>query len=128
LSKAFIDKLDLEIQNHELVDQNHLIDWPMVKQFSKDKKTTALMESWEKSPSILKRRVFWYYKARLRWMGNTNHPNTEYLLIVIEANMCNEQPKIQWTMNYTVGQIGKWQEEYRAKCIPIGKKTGLYND
>ena len=128
LSQEFIDKLELDIQIHEFEERNQLIDWLMANQFSKDKKTIALMESWENSSSVLQRRVFWYYQARLRWMGNTSHSNTEELLTSIEANMVNEQPEVQWAMNYTAGQIGKWQEEYRDRCISIGEKTGLYKD
>src|SRR5690606_2597378 len=92
----------------------------------KDKKTIALMESWEKSPSVLKRRIFWYHQTRLRWMGNTDHSNTESLLGSIETNIKDEAPEVQWAMNFTAGQIGKWQEEYRPRCIAIGEKTGLY--
>ena len=86
------------------------------------------MESWEKSSSKLQRRVFWYYQARLRWMGNTNHSNTESLLSSIEKDLMKEEPEVQWAMNYTAGQIGKWQEQYRDRCISIGEKTGLYKD
>ena len=128
LSQEFIDKLVQDIQNHEFEERNQLIDWLMANQLSKDKKTIALMESWKNSPSVLQRRVFWYYQARLRWMGNTNHSNTEELLTSIEANMGDEQPEVQWAMNYTAGQIGKWQKEYRGRCISIGEKTGLYKD
>ena len=128
LTQVLIDKLDLDIQNHEFEEQNQLIDWLMANQLSKDKKTIALMESWENSPSVLQRRVFWYYQARLRWMGKTDHSNTEELLTSIEANLVTEKPAVQWAMNYTAGQIGKWQEKYRARCISIGEKTGLYKD
>ena len=128
LTQVLIDKLDLDIQNHEFVEQNQLIDWLMANQLSKDKKTIALMESWENSPSVLQRRVFWYYQARLRWMGKTDHSNTEELLTSIEANLVTEKPAVQWAMNYTAGQIGKWQEKYRTRCISIGEKTGLYKD
>ena len=128
LSQEFIDKLEPDIQNHEFEERMQLIDWLMANQLSKDKKTIALMESWKNSPSVLQRRVFWYYQARLRWMGNTKQTNTEALLTTIEANMVDEQPEVQWAMNYTAGQIGKWQEEYRARCISIGEKTGLYKD
>lgn len=128
LSQEYIDQLDLDIQNHTYEERNQLIDWLMANQLSKDKKTIALMESWENSPSSLQRRIFWYYQARLRWMGNTDHTNTEYLLNKIEANLTKEQPEVQWAMNYTAGQIGKWQEEYRARCISIGEDTGLYKD
>ena len=128
LSQEMIDKLDKDMQNHELEERNQLMDWLMANQLSKDKKTIALMESWENSSSVLQRRIFWYYQARLRWMGNTNHSNTEELLTSIETNMADEQPEVQWAMNFTAGQIGKWQEEYRDRCISIGKKTGLYRD
>jgi 3-methyladenine DNA glycosylase AlkD len=128
LSQELITILDLDIKNHEFEERNQLIDWLMANQLSKDKKTIILMESWENSPSVLQRRVFWYYQARLRWMGNTNHSNTDYLLTSIETNIIDEQPEVQWAMNYAAGQIGKWQEEYRARCISLGKETGLYKD
>ena len=128
LSQEVIDELDQDIQKHDFNERNDLIDWLMANQLTKNKKTINLILSWQNSPSILQRRVFWYYQARLRWMGNTNHSNTEELLFAIEANMANEEPTVQWAMNYTAGQIGKWQEEHRARCIAIGKKTGLYKD
>ncbi|MBC8754358.1 DNA alkylation repair protein [Kordia sp. YSTF-M3] len=128
LSQALIDNLELDMQKHGFEERNQLMDWLMANQLSKDKKTIALMESWENSSSALQRRLFWYHQARLRWMGNTNHSNTEALLTGIEANMAAEQPEVQWAMNYTAGQIGKWQEEHRARCISIGEKTGLFKD
>jgi 3-methyladenine DNA glycosylase AlkD len=128
LTQALIDSLDKDIQGHEIEERNQLIDWLMANQLAKDKKTIALIQSWKNSASVLQRRVFWYYQARLRWMGNTNHTNTEALLSTIEEKMTKEQPEVQWAMNFTAGQIGKWQEEYRSRCIEIGVKTGLYKD
>jgi 3-methyladenine DNA glycosylase AlkD len=128
LTQESIDRLDLDMQKHVLDERIQLIDWLMANQLSKDKKLIILMESWKNNPSVLQRRVFWYYQARLRWMGKTNHSNTEMLLHDLETNMADEQPEVQWAMNYTAGQIGKWQEEYRTRCINIGEKTGLYKD
>ena len=128
LDQKVIDQLDQDIQKHDVDERNHLIDWLMANQLNKNKKIITLIESWEKSPSPLQRRVFWYYQARLRWMGNTNHQNTEYLLASIEKHIMNEQPEVQWAMNYTAGQIGKWDEKYRERCISIGENTGLYKD
>lgn len=128
LNQKVIDQLDNDIQQHEFDEQNHLIDWLMANQLSKNKKIITLIESWESSSSKLQRRVFWYYQARLRWMGNTNHSNTKKLLELIEKNLMNEEPEVQWAMNYTAGQIGKWQAEYRQRCISIGEKTSLYKD
>ena len=128
LSQKLINKLDADIQKHEYDERLQLVDWLMANQLSKDKKAVALMESWEKNSSSLQRRVFWYYQARLRWMGKTNQSNTELLLSSIEDNLMKEKPEVQWAMNYTAGQIGKWQEAYRERCIAIGTKTGLYKD
>ncbi|WP_273567132.1 hypothetical protein [Maribacter halichondriae] len=64
----------------------------------------------------------------MRWLGKTDQSNTEFLLDAIEKNLLKEAPEVQWAMNYTAGQIGKWQEEYRARCIAIGEETGLYKD
>ena len=128
ITKEFIDQIDKDIQKHNLNERNQLTDWFLANQLTKTKRTIALIESWEKSPSTIKRRIYWYYQARLRWMGKTNYSNTEDLLISIEANMEKEQAEVQWAMNYTAGQIGKWQEEYRARCIAIGEETGLYKN
>lgn len=128
LDQSLIDQLDQDIQTHNPEERNHLVDWLMANQLMKDKKTIALIESWEHSSSVLQRRVFWYYQARLRWMGKTGFSNTEDLLTAIESRLLAEEPAVQWAMNYTAGQIGKWQEEYRARCIGIGEKTGLYRD
>lgn len=128
LNQESIDRLDQDIQAHEFNERNHLMDWLMANQLTKDKKIISIIESWENSPSPLQRRVCWYYQARLRWMGNTNHENTEYLLSKIESKIITEQPEVQWAMNYTAGQIGKWQELYRDRCISIGETTGLYKD
>ena len=128
LNQKEIDKLDQDIQKHDYDERIHLMDWLMANQLSKDKKLVALIESWENSSFSLQRRVFWYYQARLRWMGNTNQSNTDYLLSSIEKRIMDETPEVQWAMNYTAGQIGKWQTNYRDRCIAIGETTGLYKD
>lgn len=60
LTEEVIDDLVNDINQHNQIERLQLIDWLMANQLSKDKKTIALMESWEDSPSALKRRVFWY--------------------------------------------------------------------
>ena len=126
LTQDFINQLDTDIRSHEVEERNQLIDWLMANQLTKDKKSIALIESWKNSSSKLLRRTFWYYQARLRWTGNTNHTNTEELLASIESNMAKEEPEVQWAMNFTTGQIGIWEEKYRKQCITIGEKIRLY--
>jgi 3-methyladenine DNA glycosylase AlkD len=126
LSQDLINKLDKDMQNHPFDERNQLMDWLMANQLSKDKKTITLMELWEDSSSSLQRRIFWYYQARLRWLGQTPPPNTEELLSAIEKQIQNEEPEVQWAMNFTAGWIGVFDKKYRTRCIEVGKKTGLY--
>ena len=128
LTHEVIDNLDKDIQNHNPEERNQLIDWLMANQLSKDKKTIALMQSWENSPSPLQRRTFWYHQARLRWVGQKPPANTEDLMASIEKNIESEEPEVQCDMNFTAGQIGIFQPEYRSRCIALGERTGLYKD
>ena len=126
LSQEAIDQLDKDMQQHPLKERTQLIDWLMANQLSKDKNTIALMESWENSPSPLQRRLFWYYQARLRWMGQTPPSNTEKLVAAIEQRIADEAPEVQWAMNFTAGWIGVFDKNYRKRCVEVGEETGLY--
>ncbi|MBH0173910.1 DNA alkylation repair protein [Fictibacillus sp. 23RED33] len=128
LSQDVLNKLDKDMQTHTLDERNNLMDWLMANQLTKDKKSIALMESWENSPSALQRRAFWYFQGRLRWTGQTPPANTEDLLSAIEATIMQEEPEVQWAMNFTAGWIGVYDEKYRARCIKLGEKTGLFKD
>jgi 3-methyladenine DNA glycosylase AlkD len=126
ISQDFIDELDRDMQAHPLNERNQLMDWLMANQLTKDNKTIALIESWENSSFALQRRIFWYYQARLRWMGQTPPANTSELLAKIEASITTEEPEVQWAMNFTAGWIGIYDKQYRDRCVAIGEKTGLY--
>lgn len=128
LSQDLINILDNDMHTHPFDERNQLIDWLMANQLTKEKKTIALIQSWENSPSSLQRRTYWYYQARLRWMGHTPPENTPDLLTAIEANITIEEPEVQWAMNFTAGWIGVYEKKYRNRCIALGEKTGLYKD
>lgn len=128
LSEEVLNMLDKDMQSHPSKERTNLMDWLMANQLTKSKKTIALIESWENSPSALQRRTYWYYQARLRWAGQTPPDNTEELLSAIEANIAKEKPEVQWAMNFTAGWIGVYDEKYRERCMKIGEKTGLYKD
>ncbi len=128
LTQALIDQLDKDMQAHPFNERIQLMDWLMANQLTKDKKTTALIQTWEKSPSALQRRVFWYHQGRLRWMGQDPPDNTADLLSAMEANLMTEAPEVQWAMNFTAGWIGVFDPRYRTRCIALGKSTGLYKD
>jgi len=126
LSQDVLDKMVRDMQTHTFEERTNLMDWLMANQLTKDKKNIALMESWQNSPAALQRRAFWYYQGRLRWVGQTPPDNTEDLLSAMEAKLMEEDPAVQWAMNFTAGWIGVYDEKYRARCIKLGEQTGLY--
>lgn len=128
LSQDVIDILDKDMQEHPVAERLQLMEWLMANQLMKDKNTIVLIESWRKSSSVLQRRTYWYYQGRLRWVGQTPPNNTETLMAWVERDILNEEPEVQWAMNFTTAQIGIFQEEYRKRCIAIGLNTGLYKN
>lgn len=128
LSDDDLNNLARDMQIHTFDERNNLMDWLLANQLTKDKKKIAVLESWENSSFVLQRRAFWYYQGRLRWTGKTPPDNTEELLSALEANVMQEEPEVQWAMNFTAGWIGVYDEKNRERCIKIGEKTGLYKD
>lgn len=126
LSEKLIDQLATDLLQLEDAERDQLTDWLLANQFMKDKKLTALMESWENHPSAIHRRLFWYHQARLRWTGQTPPGNSPHLMNSLEANMAGEQPGVQWAMNFCACQIGLHELEFRDRCLNLGEKLGLY--
>ena len=114
------------MQTHSFDERNHLMDWLMANQLTKDKKTITLIQSLENSSSLLQRRTYWYYQAGLRWTGQTPPENTPDLLSAIETSIAKEEPEVQWAMNFTAGWIGVYEKKYRNQCVALGEKTDLY--
>lgn len=128
LTEEEINHLVKDMAVHSYDERNNLMDWLFANQLTKDKKKIALIESWQNSPFALQRRTYWYYQGRLRWTGKTPPDDTSDLITAIEANIAQEEPEVQWAMNFTAGWIGVYDEQYRERCIKIGEKTGLYKD
>lgn len=128
LSEEVLDELVDDMQIHTYDESNNLMDWLLANQLTKNKKLTTLMESWEDSPYALQRRTYWYHQGRLRWTGKTPPNNTSDLVTAIEAEISQEQPEVQWAMNFRAGWIGVYEEQYRKRCVIIGEDTGLYKD
>lgn len=127
-TQELVDTLDRAVQVHPVDDRVQLFDWLMANQLARTKGGKDLLESWESSRSPLQRRLFWYHQARLRWTGQASPPNTGSLLDALEARMHDEEPEVQWAMNFTAGQIGTYQPEHRDRCVALGERTGLFRD
>ena len=128
LDAIILSQLLEEMDAHTIDEKLQLADWFMANQLMKDKKMVSLLMTWEKSPQPLKRRIYWYYQARLRWTGKIPIDNGEELLSAISENMEQEMPEVQWAMNYAAGQIGIFEAKFRKEVVQLGKQIGLYKD
>jgi 3-methyladenine DNA glycosylase AlkD len=128
LTEKVLDQHASDMLQHDVEERSQLADWLMANQLSKDKKLTSLMETWEDSPSPIFRRLFWYHQARLRWVGQTPPDNSAALLESLEKKMAKAEPEVQWAMNFCACQIGLHEPKFRARCIKLGEKLGLYKD
>lgn len=128
LTQNAIDQLASDMLGHDEEERNQLADWLLANQLMKVRKIISLMETWEKNPSPILRRLFWYHQARLRWTGQAPPENSGDLLDSLERDMADAEPEVQWAMNFCAGQIGVHQPKFRSRCIRLGKTLGLYKD
>ncbi|BBM87171.1 DNA alkylation repair protein [Candidatus Uabimicrobium amorphum] len=127
LDQDYLDKIVQDLKSHEKDESNYISEWLLGNQLVKNKKNKKLLESWQEHPEPILRRLFWYYQARLRWTGKIQENSSE-LMDYLEKNMEKADPLVQWTMNFCVGWIGVFEEQYRPRCIALGEKLGLYKD
>jgi 3-methyladenine DNA glycosylase AlkD len=128
LTENVIDQLTSDMLKHDMEERNQLADWLLANQLAQDKKLISLIATWEKNPSPILRRWFWYHQARLRWTGQTPPDNSADLLDSLENDMASAEPEVQWAMNFCAGQIGVHEPEFRSRCIKLGETLGLYKD
>lgn len=128
LSDEVLNELASDMLQHPPGERTQLADWLLANQLAKDKQLVSSMATWEKHPSPILRRWFWYHQARLRWVGQTPPGNSAELLESLERDMAGAEPEVQWAMNFCAGQIGVHEPEYRSRCIQLGEAVGLYKD
>ena len=128
LTQDSLNQLADDILAHNADERDQLADWLLANQLMKDKTLTSLMQGWEKHPSPILRRLFWYHQARLRWTGQTPPENSDALVASLEESMGSAEPVVQWAMNFCAGQIGIHEPAFRPRCIALGETLGLYRD
>jgi 3-methyladenine DNA glycosylase AlkD len=128
LAENVIDQLASDMLQHDAEERNQLTDWLLANQLAQDKQLVSLIATWEKNPSPILRRLFWYHQARLRWTGQTPPDNSADLLDALEKDMASAEPGVQWAMNFCASQIGVHEPEFRSRCIRLGEALGLYKD
>lgn len=126
LTEHVIEQLAEEMLQHDAQERTQIADWMLANQLAKDKKLVSLIASWERQPSPILRRWFWYHQARLRWVGQAPPGNSADLLDSLESGMAHAEPEVQWAMNFCACQIGVHEPRFRSRCIKLGEALGLY--
>ena len=86
-----------------------------------------LRESWMTSDDRWEARAGWQLTA-VRVAKSPKGLDLPALLERIESEMADAVPEAQWTMNYTLANIGIHAPKLRKRAIAIGEKLGVYRD
>ena len=87
----------------------------------------ALRNAWIDSDDPMATRTGWNLTS-LRVIKSPEGLNLSEILDCLESQMGIASPKAQWTINFTLAEIGIHFPELREGAILIGEKLGVYRD
>jgi 3-methyladenine DNA glycosylase AlkD len=87
----------------------------------------TLRQRWMQDEDPMAARAGWNL-TKQRVVRNPEMVDIPALLDRIEAEMATASPIAQWTMNFSLGEIGINHPEYRQRAIDIGEQLGVYRD
>jgi 3-methyladenine DNA glycosylase AlkD len=86
-----------------------------------------LRQKWMKDKNSMAARAGWNLTTQ-RIVKNPEMVDIPALLDRIENEMATAAPEAQWTMNFSLAEIGINHPEYRQRAIEIGEKLGIYRN
>jgi len=86
-----------------------------------------LREDWMKSEHPMAARAGWNLTS-IRVAKNPAGLDLNALLNSIEKKMLLAHPLVQWTMNFTLAEIGIKHPDFRKRALSIGENLGVYRD
>ena len=118
------DELDAMVRS---VKYARVADWlnSYVVKFHPDNE--SLRRKWMTDQDPMASRAGWNL-TKQRVVNNPEMVDISALLDRIENEMASAPPEAQWTMNFTLAEIGINHPGHRNRAISIGEKLGLYRD
>lgn len=109
------------------VKYNRVADWlnSYVVKIHPDNET--LRQKWMNDKNPMAARAGWNLTSQ-RVVKSPDIINIPALLDRIENEMSNVAPEVQWTMNFSLAEIGINHSEHRKRALEIGEKLGVYRD
>ncbi len=102
-------------------------DWLNSYVVAKHPDKEALRADWMTADDRWAARSGWHLTAE-RVAKNPDGLDPAALLDRIKSELATAAPEVQWTMNFTLGNIGIYIPKLRKRAVAIGEKIGLYRD
>lgn len=131
LATLIIKPKELSVENMDnmvkSVKFNQVADWlnAYVIKYHPEKET--LRQLWMNADQPMAARAGWNLTAS-RVVRNPEGLEIPAILDRIESEMGNAAPEVQWTMNFTLAEIGINFPNYRTRALAIGERLGIYRD
>jgi len=102
-------------------------DWFTSYVIKKHSDKEVLRQEWMASDDPMAARAGWSLTAE-RVVKDPEGLDLSGLLDRIESEMGSAAPEIQWTMNFTLAEIGIHFPNHRKRALSIGETLGIYRD
>lgn len=102
-------------------------DWLNNYIVKKHPESEKMREKWMQSDHPMAQRAGWNLTSILA-AKKSEVLDYENILNQLEKEMPNAHPQAQWTMNFTLVEIGINHPDFREKALTIGEKLGVYRD
>jgi 3-methyladenine DNA glycosylase AlkD len=122
-------ELSLEQLNHLVhsVQYFWVADWLNNYIVKKHPESEKMREEWMQSDHPMAQRAGWNLTSVLA-AKKSEVLDYEKLLSQLEEEMLTANKQAQWTMNFTLVEIGINYPEHRERALAIGEKLGIYSD
>lgn len=118
------DELDAMVRS---VKYTRVADWLNSYVVKLHPENEMLRRKWMTDKNPMAARAGWNLTTQ-RIVRNPEMVDLAALLDRIENEMAAAAPETQWTMNFSLAEIGINHPEHRERAIKIGEKLGLYRD
>ena len=116
------DELDALVRS---VKQERVADWINSYVVKVHPENESLRQKWMKDADPMAARAGWNL-TKQRIVKNPELVDISALLDRIEKEMASTDPVAQWTMNFSLVEIGINHPEHRQRALDIGEKLGIY--
>jgi len=114
----------------EMVRSVHFVqvaDWLNAYVVKVHPENEKLRKEWMVSKDAMAARAGWNLTS-IRVAKHPDGLNIGELLDELESNMLHAPSLVQWTMNFTLAEIGIHHPGFRDRAMSIGEKLGIYRD